>query len=534
MIRNTRWKVALVIAATLFGILFTAPNFMPAEMRDKLPGWFPHKTLNLGLDLQGGSRLVYQVDTQSLIRERLNNQAEDIRRTLNEQGVQFSDLAVRGNAVELQVSSPAQMDAVAAQLDKLRGSVRLAAGGAIAEFNVERVPPTTLRMTIQQQAVSAEIANGAEQAIQVIEKRVNLLGTKEPSIARQGVDRIVIEAPGESDPEKLKNVIGKTAKLSFQLVDDSASIEEAKAGHVPPGSELLPQPSNPAEPYLVVRKQTLVTGDMLTNAMFAFNPQTNQPIVDFRLNGVGAARFATVTTDNLGKRFAIILDNKVIEAPRIQSPITGGQGMIEGNFTPQSASELALLLNSGALPVQLNVIEQSSVGAGLGQQAIQAGEISLAVGAVCIFAFIILAYGLFGVFAAIALIVNVLLILALMSTTQATLTLPGVAGVILTLAVAVDANVLVYERMRDEARANVAAMLAADHGYRRALVSIIDANITTLIAAAIMFQFGSGPVKGFAWTLAIGVLTSVFTALLITQVLIGWWFKAAKPKQLPI
>jgi preprotein translocase subunit SecD len=531
MIRNTRWKVALVIAATLFGILFTAPNFLPADVRAKLPGWLPHSTLNLGLDLQGGSRLVYQVDTASLIKERLNNQAEDIRRTLSEQGVQFSDLAIRGNSVELQVQ-PGQMDAAATQLEKLRGSVRLAAGGSTPEFSLDRVPPSTLRMTLLDQAVAAQVSGGVDQAIQVINKRINALGTKEPQITRQGRDRIVIEAAGESDPEKLKSIIGKTAKLTFQLVDETASVEEAKAGHVPPGSELLPE-TDPREPYLVVRKQTPVTGDMLTRAQLDFD-QNGQPAVGFRLNGQGTARFAQISTDNLGHRFAIVLDNKVISAPKIDSPITGGSGIITGNFTAQTATDLALLLNSGALPVQLNVIEQSSVGAGLGQQAIQAGEISLMVGALCIFAFIILAYGLFGVFAAIALIVNVLLILALMSTTQATLTLPGIAGVILTLAVAVDANVLVYERMRDEARTGGAPMMAADHGYRKALVSIVDANITTLIAAAIMFQFGSGPVKGFAWTLAIGVLTSVFTALLITQVLIGWWFRLAKPKQLPI
>jgi preprotein translocase subunit SecD len=402
---------------------------------------------------------------------------------------------------------------------------------------LSRQPSNTLRMTIQDQAIAAQVSTGVDQAIQVINRRINSLGTREPVITRQGRDRIVIEAAGESDPERLKEVVGKTAKLTFQMVDEAVSPEEAKAGHLPPDDEYLPYASAgrgaPAAGE-VVKKQVQISGDMLTQAMMEFDSQSGLPVVGFRLNGQGASRFARVSTDNVGHRFAIILDSKVISAPVIQNPITGGQGQITGSFTPKDATDMSLLLNSGALPVQLTVIDQSAVGPGLGADSIRAGEISLGVGAVAIFAFIILAYGLFGVFAAAALIVNVLLLLALMSTTQATLTLPGIAGVILTLAVAVDANVLVYERMRDEARAGHAPMLSADNGYRRAMISIVDANITTLIAAGIMFQFGTGPVKGFAWTLFIGVLTSVFTAILITQVLIGWWFKAAKPKQLPI
>jgi len=536
MIRNSRWKVALVLAATLFGLIFTAPNFIPADVRAKMPAWLPSSTLNLGLDLQGGSRLVYQVDTQALIKERLNNAAEDIRRALREQGISFN-LAVTGNSVDVQVSDPSQMDAAYAALNKLRGAVQLAGGGSTPEFLLSRQLANTLRMSIQDQAIAAQVASGVDQAIQVINRRINSLGTREPVITPQGHGRIVIEAAGESDPERLQEVIGKTAKLTFQMVDESVSQDEAKAGHIPPDDEYLPYAEGgrgaPAAGE-VVKKQVQISGDMLTHAQMEFDPQSGQPVVAFRMNGQGASRFARVSTDNVGHRFAIILDNKVISAPNILNPITGGSGQITGNFTPKSATDMSLLLNSGALPVQLTVIDESAVGAGLGADAIRAGEISLAVGAVAIFAFIILAYGLFGVFAAIALVVNVLLILALMSTTQATLTLPGIAGVILTLAVAVDANVLVYERMRDEARAGHAAMLSADNGFRRAMVSIVDANITTLIAAAIMFQFGTGPVKGFAWTLSIGVLTSVFTAILITQVLIGWWFKAAKPKQLPI
>jgi preprotein translocase subunit SecD len=272
---------------------------------------------------------------------------------------------------------------------------------------------------------------------------------------------------------------------------------------------------------------------MLTNASGSTD-ENNQPAVAFSFNGQGTRRFAEVTSANIGKPFAIVLDGRIISAPRINSAITGGNGIITGHFTIESAHELALLLKSGALPAPLIVQEQRTVGAELGADAVRAGAISLAIGAAAIFAFIILAYGLFGIFAAIALIINVSMIVAAMSLTQATLTLPGIAGLILTMAVAVDANVLIYERMRDEANSGRAAMAAADTGYRRALTSIIDANVTTMISALIMFQFGAGPVKGFAWTLSIGVLTSVFTAVLVTQVLIGWWFRVARPKALPI
>jgi preprotein translocase subunit SecD len=293
-------------------------------------------------------------------------------------------------------------------------------------------------------------------------------------------------------------------------------------------------PGDQYQPFYVVKRRALVTGEMLTDAQASFDQQTGQPIVTFRFNGQGSRRFGEATTANVGKRFAIILDNKVISAPNIINPITGGNGQITGNFTTESANDLAVLLRAGALPAPLTIQEQRTVSAELGADAIQAGTVSLAIGAVAIIVFIILAYGLFGVFAAVALVVNVLMIMGIMSMTQATLTFPGIAGLILTLAVAVDANVLIYERVRDEAHGGRSPAMALEHGYSRALVSILDANITSAISAIIMFQFGSGPIRGFAWTLLIGNVTSVFTAVIITQVLIGFWFRATKPKALPI
>jgi preprotein translocase subunit SecD len=338
--------------------------------------------------------------------------------------------------------------------------------------------------------------------------------------------------PGESDPERLKNILGQTAKLTFQMVDENVSPQEVAEGRMPPGDELLP--SQEGAP-LLVKKRSVVTGEMLTAASPGFDQQTGRAVVQFRFNSVGAKRFGDVTTANIGKRFAIVLDKKIISAPVIQSAITGGSGQITGNFTPESANDLAVLLRAGALPAPLKVQEQRTVGAELGADAVRAGTISAVVGLAGVAVFMIGIYGLlFGGISLLGLVVNALMIIGLMSFTQATLTLPGIAGLILTLSVAVDANVLIYERMRDELRAGRSLISAMDAGFSRAFGTIMDANITHLLSALILFQFGSGPVKGFAWTLSIGVLTTVFSAVLVTQVMLAWWFKATRPKTLPI
>ncbi|HEX4740311.1 MAG TPA: protein translocase subunit SecD, partial [Caulobacteraceae bacterium] len=407
---------------------------------------------------------------------------------------------------------------------------RLLTGGR--DVTVRQGPAQTIQVAFVPQAAAAAARDAVTRSIEIVRKRIDALGTKEPAITQQGSARIVVEAPGESDPEQLKAVIGKTAKLTFQMVDSSVSADDLQAGRIPPDDQLLPSDDGHAPAY-VLKKRSVVTGEMLTGAS-PNHDQNNLPDINFAFNSQGTRRFAEASSQNIGKLFAIVLDGRVISAPVIQTAITGGTGEITGNFTEESAHNLALLLKSGALPAPLKVIEQHTVGAELGADAVKAGQISILIGAVLIFAFIVLSYGLFGVFAAIALVVNGLMIVGAMSLTQATLTLPGIAGLVLTLAVAVDANVLIYERMRDEVRGGRQPMSAADAGFRRALVTIIDANVTTLVAAIIMFQFGSGPVKGFAWTLFIGVITSVFTAVLITQVLIGWWFRTFRPKALPI
>jgi preprotein translocase subunit SecD len=531
MLTLSRWKIIAVTLSVVFGILFSLPNVLPQKTLDAMPAWLPHQKLNLGLDLQGGSYLLYEVDTDALHRERLSNLTEDVRTQLRNEQIPFGELVQQGEIVSVRIGDAARYNEA---LNLLRKNVGAPMQGVIGGRDVAINGKGDQRIELHYvpEAVRADAAKAVDQSIETIRRRIDSLGTKEPSINRQGDNRIMIQAPGESDPEKLRSIIGKTAKLTFQMVDETVTPEDVQAGRIPPGSVVLPGDQYAA--YYVVKKRALVSGDELTNATQQFDPQSGHPVVQLTFNASGGRKFGDLTARNVGKRFAIVLDNKILSAPVINGPIPGGSGIITGNFTVESANELSLLLRSGALPAPLNVEDQRTVTAELGADAVKAGSISLAIGAAAMFVFVILAYGLFGGFAAIALVVNVLLIIGIMSFTQATLTFPGIAGLILTLAVAVDANVLIYERMRDEANAGRTPMAAADHGYRLALTSILDANITSLISGLIMFSFGSGPVKGFAWTLVIGVFTSLFTAIFITQVLIGWWFKATKPKSLPI
>lgn len=555
MLRIARWKIALVVLAVILGGLFSLPNALPAG---SLPSWMPAQRLNLGLDLQGGSYLLLEVDTAALRRERLQNLLEDMRATLRTERIAYTGLSLQGSTVTARITDPGQVQRAVEVLGRLGGG----GGGPLGaprSLTVSDAGEQMVRAVFSEAALVQAEQQAVSQSIEIIRRRVDELGTREPSITRQGRTRIVVQAPGESDPEQLKRVIGQTAKLTFQMLNETTSPAEVLAtGRPPPGSVLLPQlagQDDPAtqiaytppgggapqalsvsanEPYVLLNRRVLVAGENLVDAQVGFD-RTGKPAIDFRFDGPGARRFGQATSANIGKRFAIVLDGKVISAPTIQGAITGGSGQITGGFTDAGAAELAGLLRAGALPAPLTVEEQRTVGAELGQDAIDAGLVSTVLGLVLVLIFMVLAYGLlFGGIAVIALAVNGLLIVAAMSLTQATLTLPGIAGLILTLAVAVDANVLIYERMRDEIRAGRTLIAAMDAGFNRATITIFDANITHLGVATIMFFLGAGPVKGFAWTLFIGVFTSVFTAVMITQVLLAWWFKVARPKTLPI
>ena len=528
MIHLSRWKVILLAATLAFGLLFGYANLLSPAQRDALPGWLPKNTLNLGLDLQGGSYLLLEVDVPAMREKKVTNLIEDVRTTLREARVSSNNLQREAAGVVVTVSDAGQYDTA---FDALRTLAGAPGANGVAERQVQRLSDNRIRFGFTDAVMNSMSATAVDQSIEVVRRRVDKTGTKEISITRQGADRIVIQAPGESDPEALERIIGQTAQLTFQMVDIENSVEDALAGRIPPDAELLYDEDN--VPYLV-KKRVLVSGENLTRANVD-SDQQGRPAIGFRFDGAGARRFAVATAANIGKPFAIILDGKVISAPRINSAITGGQGIIEGGYTIASASEMVNLLNGGALPAPLKVEERRTVTAELGADAVSAGKLSTVIGFLIIVVFMIGAYGLlFGGISVLGLVLNGLLIIAAMSVTQATLTLPGIAGLVLTFAVAVDANVLIYERMRDEARSGRSVIASMDTGFGKAWGTIMDANVTTLVAAAIMFAFGAGPVRGFAWTLSIGVVTSMLSAILTAQVMLAFWLKVAKPKKLPI
>ncbi|WP_298697533.1 protein translocase subunit SecD [uncultured Brevundimonas sp.] len=528
MIQLSRWKVVLVGLSLVLGLLLAYPNVLSPEQRASLPGWLPKNALNLGLDLQGGSHLLLEVDVPAMREKRITNMAEDVRVTLREERININGIQREGGGVVVSIANPAQFDLA---MTAIRNLAAAGAAGGVQERTATRMSDNRIRYAFTEQALANMGATAVDQSIEVVRRRIDSLGTREPSITRQGSDRIVVQAPGESDPAQLERVIGQTAQLTFQMVDVENTANFMQTGLVPPDAEVLQDAQGNI--YLV-KKRILVSGENLTRASVD-SDQSGRPAIGFRFDGQGARRFGEATSANIGKPFAIILDGKVLSAPNIKSAITGGSGIIEGNFGLAEASEMVNLLNGGALPAPLKVEERRVVSAELGADAVAKGALSTAIGFVLIVVFMMLSYGLlFGGVSVLGLLLNGLLIVAAMSLTQATLTLPGIAGLILTFAVAVDANVLIYERMRDEARSGRSVVASMDAGFNKAMGTIVDANLTTLVAALIMFMFGAGPVRGFAWTLTIGVFTSMFSSVMVAQVLLSWWLKTAKPKTLPI
>jgi len=400
--------------------------------------------------------------------------------------------------------------------------------------DVENAGAGLIRLTVTEPALVERTRQVVDQSVEIIERRVNAMGLVEPSIQRQGTDRVLVQVPGLGNPEELIKVIGTTAKLTFRLVDPSMSAEQALQSRPPPESEIVyGSKAENRQPYLL-EKRVIVSGEELTDAQPGFDQRTSEPIVSFKFNTSGARKFAQVTQENVGRPFAIVLDDEVISAPVIREPILGGSGQISGNFTVESANNLAILLRAGALPAKLTVIEQRVVGAGLGQDSIEKGKMASYFGAVLVVAFMVLSYGLFGVFASIAVAINVGMIFGILSLLNATLTLPGIIGIVLTIGIAVDSNVLIYERIREEVRSGRTPITAIDAGFTRALATILDSNITTFIAAAVLFFIGTGPVRGFAVTLGIGIITTVFTAFTLTRLIVAWWVRWARPRQLAI
>ncbi len=529
----------LTILATLaVGLLFVAPNFLSAEGAAGMPNWLPHKQINLGLDLQGGSHLLLEVDTQAVIQERLETLEGEIRTKLRADFIGYTGLDIgEDQAVHLRIRDLAQMQLAVGLIEALSAPVRTSAFGiAIADIEVTSTGEGDITVTLTEEAILARTSEAVSQSIEVVRRRIDETGTQEPSIQRQGDDRILVQLPGVEDPDRIKRLLGKTAKLTFQMVDQETSIVDALAGRLPPGSEILEDDSNrdaAGNPIQwVVERRAIITGEMLTNAQVT-NDQNGGYAVGLQFNTTGNRRFGETTSQNVGKLFAIILDDKVISAPRIQAAIFGG-GQITGNFTAESAGDLATLMRAGALPAPLVILEERTVGPGLGADSVRAGKIASVLAFVLVMIFMLAAYGVFGLAADMALLINMMLLAAGLSALQATLTLPGIAGIILTIGMAVDANVLIFERIREEVASGKTPFASVDAGYKRAMATIIDANVTTLIAAIILFVFGSGPVKGFAVTLAIGIVTSFFTAITVTRLIVSTWLTRTRPKLLPI
>jgi preprotein translocase subunit SecD len=508
------------------------PNFFSEATVKTWPA-FAQRRLVLGLDLQGGSHLLLEVDANSVKKDKLDQVRDDARRTLREAKLGYTGLSIKGDNVEVRVKE-ADLPTALTKLRELSQPLGgLLGSSGQRSLEISDAGGGLIRLTVPQAAITDRVRQAVDQSIQIIEKRVNELGTVEPLIQRQGVDRVLVQVPGLQDPTRLKEILGKTAKMDFRMVDSTVSPEQALQGRVPSDSEVLKGTEPPHVPY-VVKKQVLVSGADLTDAQPGFDQRTGQPIVSFRFNGTGARKFAQATTENVKQPFAIVLDNEVISAPVIQEPITGGSGQISGNFTVQQANDLAILLRAGALPAPLTIIEERTVGPGLGQDSIAAGELASYVGSVLVIVFMTLTYRLFGLFANIAVAVNVAMIFGVLSLLNATLTLPGIAGIVLTVGIAVDSNVLIYERIREEVRHGRNAISAIDAGFSRALATILDSNITTFIAAAVLFYIGTGPVRGFAVTLGIGIVTTVFTAFTVTRLIVASWVRWKRPQTVPI
>ncbi len=534
MLHFARWKTVMIWLTVALAVIFSVPNFFSKEQLAAMPDWLPKRTMPLGLDLQGGSHILLQVERDDLIKDRVNTVRDDVRRLLRDAKIEYSGLGAGPQNVRVKINDPAKVsDAKTAMAELLRpANATLLGSGNVIEVEIADAADGQLDLKLTEQGIDYRIASAASQSIEVVGRRVNELGTTEPLIQKQGNDRILVQVPGLQDPQRLKDILGQTAKLTFQMVDESMSAEDALNGRPPSGSEVLYSQDDPPAPYLI-ETRVIVSGENLVDAQAAFDQQTNEPLVSFRFDTKGAQRFGQATQQNVGKPFAIVLDKEVISAPVIREPILQGTGQISGNFSVEGANDLAVLLRAGALPATLTVIEERTVGPGLGADSIRAGAIASVIAGILVVIFMLVAYGFLGVIANIALAANVAMVIAVLSVLGATLTLPGIAGIVLTVGMAVDSNVLIYERVREERLQGKSFIQSMDQGFSRALATIVDSNLTTFIAAAVLFFLGSGPVKGFAVTLAIGIITTVFTAFTLTRWMVAIWIKRSKPKEIP-
>ncbi|MCB8822109.1 protein translocase subunit SecD [Microvirga rosea] len=534
MLRFSKSKIIATMAVILIGLLLAVPSLMGREEREafqrSLPSWvpswlIPSRAVVLGLDLQGGSHVLLEVDIPDLLRTQSTTLRDDVRRVLREARVNpQGGIQLNPRGVQIRVPDAGDRDKILPRLRELSqpiGNAVLGQGGG-RDLDVAVTPDGLITLTYTDAGINEKVRRAVDQSIEVIRRRIDVTGTTEPSIQRQGADRVLVQVPGLQDPQRLKELLGRTAKLEFRLLGQQGATDVDMLPMRDAGGQKSP-----------VERRVIAEGADLVDAQPAFDSRTNEPIVNFRFNIRGAQRFGQATSENIGRPLAIVLDNEVISAPTIQSAITGGSGQISGRFTVQQAQDLAVLLRAGALPAKLTIVEERTVGPGLGQDSIEAGKKATYVAAVLVMIFMIVTYGLFGLFANVALLVHVGLIFGLMSVLEATLTLPGIAGIVLTIGTAVDSNVLIYERIREEAHAGRSIPSAIQAGFERAFATIVDSNSTMAIAAVILFFLGSGPVRGFAVVFILGILTTVITAVTLTRMMIALWYHWMRPKTLP-
>jgi preprotein translocase subunit SecD len=538
MLDFPRWKTIGISIILVLGILFSIPSFLPQKVHDSLPGFLQAK-VNLGLDLAGGSHLLLEADLADLQKTQLANMEKTVRAAMRgERGpdddIAIGELSNAGGKISFLVRDQRQLDAARDRLFNETGGAGIATGQR--DWRIDVVDTTRIVLTPTSAGQTQAVANAMDTARDIIDRRVNALGTREPTIIREGTDRVVVQVPGLQDPSALKELIGKTARLEFRMVDANADPNEAAAGRAPVGSEIVPYAEGEGNGarFEVLRRQVMISGEQLIDAKQSYDPQNNQPVVSIRFDSGGSSTFAKVTAQSVGQRFAMVLDGKVLSAPSINEPILGGSAQISGSFSVASANALAISLRSGALPVKMEVVEERTVTPELGKDSIEKGAIAGIIATVSVLVLMIVVYGRFGVYACIALFFNIFLIIAIMAAFNATLTLPGIAGFVLTIGAAVDANVLINERIREELKRGRKVFQAVELGYSEASRAIFDANVTNVIAASLMFWFGSGPIKGFAVVLTIGIVTSVFTAVTVTRMFVAHWLRTKRPTTINI
>ncbi len=517
-----KWKVWLALLVTIFSIVYSVPSLIPLFGSDKKISFLPDSKVNLGLDLRGGSHLLFEADTEKFMQEQSDNLLEDIKARLRTEKLAYKSASSQNHVLLLQVEADEgeQAEDIISGID----------AGLIVKNDNGRITVSYSDKMLRDKKMKL-----LEQSIEIVRRRVDETGTAEPMIQRQGESRILLQVPGLQDPAHLKELVGKTAKMTFHMVAASSEVAGASPTNPPPGAmyALFSEHGQDKGRGIFIKRRALISGESLVDAHASFD-NAGRPAVAFRFDSIGARKFAEITRENVGKPFAIVLDGKVISAPNINEPILGGSGIITGMDDVAGANDLALLLRAGALPVPLNVVEERTVGPSLGADSIKAGKFASALSLALVMIFMVLYYSLFGLFSCLALTVNLFLIMSFMAIIGATLTLPGIAGVILSLGMAVDANVLIYERIKEEVRAGRSIFAAVDSGFKRVFITICDSHITTMCAAVIMFAVGAGTVKGFAVTLAIGIASSLFTATLLNRILVYYWMRKTRPVRLPI